>query len=339
MQRVKWLFLPLLFAISAHTSLWALSFKDIVFEPAKAEFVVAQEKEVQESLSNHVQIKVKVNEEQNQTTQEKQPTLSFYRYDADADAYLTVSQTEFSPNEALIGTFNPMTPLLLEDGTEIDISKKIPAIKCLVFKRNEPLIVIYHDSAVEDKKYINLTISTQKDKEMIRLRPSDDNATLFVGYINTTTKCLKRCDGKLFVEKGSRIMASLGEKKSTKSRSFIPHIFTMASVETPLLETKSNREKKAADIWVSVQASKKSTSIGEFLKYTCVIENRGDEDVYDANLNNKLSQGLRYREGTFFFENKKVEKITFLKANKEFTFPFDLKAGEIRYLVLWHKWI
>jgi len=328
MQRVKWLFYPLLFVLFFSSSLHAISFKDIVFDAATAKFVVDEEEEIQESFSNLVHINVKTDEEQNLSI----PTLSFYRYDSSSDNYITVSKTDFSPNEALIGEFNPMTPLLLEDGQEVDISKKIPAIKCLVFRRDEPLIVVYtpraNDENINDKKCIDLYITTDKDKEVIRLQPSDENSTIFVGYINTTTSCLKRCDGKLFVEKGSQITASLGEQIVGKSRSFSPALFAVASVETPLLETKSNEEKREADIWVGVEASKDVSSIGEFLKYTCVIENRGGEDVKDANLNNKLSQGLIYRQGTFLFADKKVEKIVFSKDKKEFTYAFDIKAGE-----------
>lgn len=323
MQRVKRLVYPFLFVLLSYLSLEASTFEDIVFEPAKAKFYV--EEEAQESLSNHIKINVEVKEEQ---TRPVQPTLSFYRYDTDADTYLTISQTDFSPNEALIGTFNPMTPLLLEDGTKIDISKKIPAIKCLVFRRNEPLIVVYHDSNLTDKKNMKLTITTDKDKEIIRLRPSDENATLFVGYINTTTKCLQTCDGKLFVEKGSQIKASLIGGRQSKSRSFTPTVFALASVESEAIKSLAIEDKKEADIWVGIKASKSIASVGEFIKYTCVIENRGEEDVLGASLTNRLSSGVVYREKSFTFEDKKVQNSDVSQDKKEFTFSFDIKAKE-----------
>ena len=335
MQREKWLFYPLLFVFFFTSSLQAISFKDIVFEPAKAAFVVQEEEEVQESSSNQVKIKVEVNEDKNQTTTPTQPILSFYRYDANADDYLTVSKTDFSPNEDVSGSFNPMTPLLLEDDQEIDISKKIPAIRCLVFRRDEPLIVVYHDNNASKKRHIKLIISTQKDKEIIRLSHSDENSSIFVGYINTTTKCLRKCDGKLFVEKGTQIEASLREQTAkhsrSKSRSVRTRVFALASVESEALQTTASQEKREADIWVGLKASKDVASMGEFIKYTCVIENRGDKDVLHANISNKLFAGLAYRKDTFMFEEERVLHPLISKENQEMTFGFAIKAREEKH--------
>ncbi|HIP02256.1 MAG TPA: hypothetical protein EYG75_01950, partial [Campylobacterales bacterium] len=323
MQRVKWLFYPLLFASFLFSSLQASTFQYIVFQPAKATFKV--EKEAYESLSNHVKINVKAREEE---PVPQQPTLAFYRYDITADTYLTVSKTDFQPNEEVSGTYNPMTPLLLENGVQIDISKKIPVLKCLVFKRDEPLIIVYHDSEIEDKKNIKLIISTDKDTEIVRLRHSDENTSLFVGYINTTTKCLRKCDGKLFVEKGTNIRASLEKVKESKSRSFSPSVFALASVEGEVIKSLAIEVKKEADIWIGMKASKDIASLGEFIKYTCMIENRGEKDVLDARLENRLSSGVVYRKNSFVFEDKKVKNLHISQDKKEFTFPFDIKAGE-----------
>jgi len=236
MQRVKWSFFPLLFVILSCTNLYAISSQDIIFSPAKAEFQVEDEVEVQVTLSNQAKLKVEVRDEQNQT--QPQPTLSFYRYDASADSYLGVSQTFYQPNQEVSGKFNPMTPLLLENGDKIDISKKLPAIKCQIFRRNEPLIIVYYDSNLSDVKCINLNITTDKDHEIIQLYRSDEKADIFVGYINTHTKCLAKCDGKLFVEKGTEIRATL-EKESKKSRAYEKEIFAIAGIEHIVFETQS----------------------------------------------------------------------------------------------------
>jgi len=311
MQRVKWLFLPLLFVLFIHSSLNAISFKDIVFEPVVAEFQVEDEVEVQVTISNHAKLKVEVRDEQNQT----QPTLSFYRYDASADSYLSISQTFYQPNQEVSGKFNPMTPLLLENGDEIDISKKLPAIKCQIFRRNEPLIIVYHDSNLSDVKCINLNITTNKDHEIIQLYRSDEKADMFVGYINTHTKCLAKYDGKLFVEKGTEIRASL-EKESKKNRAYEKEIFAIAGVEHIVFETKAEPEKKEALIWASIEANKRIASVGEFIKYTIVLENRGDIDVENAVLISKFSSGLKYKLGT------KEKKIKLLKAGDSKTLTF-----------------
>jgi uncharacterized repeat protein (TIGR01451 family) len=327
-QRV-WGFLTLLFVSLLHpSSLSAFSFKDIVFAAASSEFVV--ENSIQNSSSNLVKFSARIDDE-NQTVT---PILSFYRYDSSADEYISIETTEFSPSEALIGKFNPMTPLLLENGQEIDINKKIPIIKCLVFKRNEPLIVLYHDSNLSGRKNIKLNIITNKDREIIRLKHSDDNASLFVGYINTTTKCQKKCDGKLFVEKGTQVEASLWQEKSyhSKSRSFQPRIFAMASIEGETLEVKAQSQKSEAMIWVSLKASKKHAAMGEFIHYTCEIENRGGKDVQNANFFNILSQGLHYKKNTFFVDDVKIEKPHFLDNEKEFQLSLDIKAGESKQL-------
>ncbi len=330
--RQKWgIFTLLLFSFILAPSLGAFSFKDIVFAPASSEFVL--EDVVQTSSSNLAKITVQV-EDKNQTIKADIPTLAFYRYDSHADSYMHISETDFSPSEALIGKFNPMTPLLLENGQEIDISKKIPVMQCLVFKRNEPLIVLYHDSNLSDKKDIKLNISTDKDREIIRLKHSDENTSLFVGYINTTTTCQSRCDGKLFVEKGTQIEASLWKKstKQSKSRSFQPRLYALASIEGESLEVKAKSETRVAKVWVSLQASKERASMGEFIHYTCEIENRGNEDIQNANFLNILSSGLSYRKNTFFIDEVKVENPQFLENKREFQFPLDIKVGESKRL-------
>ncbi len=324
MQGVKWLYCHLLFVLISFSSLQASSFTDIIFDATEVEFKISAA-EIYKSASNQVKINVELKKKRPQVVQ---PTLSFYRYDRDSDTYLTISQTDFSPNEAVNGYFNPMTPLLLDDGREIDIAKKIPAIKCLVYKRDEPLIVVYHDSNVSEKKRIKLVISTKKDKEIIRLRHSDENSSIFVGYINTTTKCLKKCDGKLFVEKGSQIMASLQGEKNSKSRDFTPRVFAVASVESETLSTLAQETKKEANIWITLHASKDIASLGEFIKYSCTIENRGEVDIRDARLHNSLSNGVVYRKDTFVFDDIKRDNLSFAKDIKSFTFPFNIKAGE-----------
>ena len=304
MQRVKWLFFPLLFVLFIDSSLYAISFKDIVFESAVAEFQVEDEVEVQVTISNQVKIKIDVEDEQNQTI-DNQPILSFYRYDTSADSYITVSQSYYRLNQEVSGKFNPMTPLLLENGDEIDISKKLPAIKCQIFRRNEPLIIVYTDSNLSDKKCINLKISTDKDYEIIQLYRSDEKADMFVGYINTHTSCLSKCDGRLFVEKGSEIRATL-QKDAKKIRAYEREVFAIAGIEHIVFETKA--EKKEAKVWISLEANKHLSSIGEFIKYSITLENRGDEDIVDGLLVSKL-KGLKYRLG------KKEHKIKLLKAN------------------------
>ena len=329
-QRV-WGFFSLLFvSLFLPSTLEAFSFKDIIFAPASSEFVI--ENSVQTSNSNLAKITIKV-EDENQTTEDL-PTLSFYRYDSSADKYISIETTEFSPSEALIGKFNPMTPLLLENGQEIDITKKIPIIKCLVFKRNEPLIVLYHDSHLLGRKNIKLNITTDKDREIIRLKHSDDNNTLFIGYINTTTKCQKKCDGKLFVEKGTQIEASLWQKKTyhSKSRSLQSRVFALASIEGESLAIKSQSQRAQAKVWVSLQASKESASMGEFIHYTCTIDNRGEIDIENANFSNILSQGLRYRKETFYMDNVKIKNLKFSDNPKEMILPLDIKVGESKSL-------
>jgi uncharacterized repeat protein (TIGR01451 family) len=326
----KWGILALLlFSFILLPSLNAFSFKDIVFTPASSEFIL--EDVVQTSISNLAKITIKV-EDENQTKQEDIATLEFYHYDSHADSYIHIETTDFSPSEALIGSFNPMTPLLLENGQTLDISKKIPVIKCLVFKRNEPLIVVYHDSSLSDKKDIKLNISTDKDREIIRLKHSDENASIFVGYINTTTKCQRKCDGKLFVEKGTHIEASLWAKsaKQSKSRSFQSRIFATATIEGESLEIKSKGEREVAKVWVSLKSSKESASMGEFIHYICEIENRGNKDAINANFSNILSKGLRYKKNTFFIDEVKVDNIQFLN-KREFQLPLDIKAGESKH--------
>ncbi len=319
-QRVKWGFLALLFAF---TFCEANGFEDIIFEPAQAQFQL--EEETYHSFSNRYKLTI---QEQNPTP--TQPTLSFYRYDSSSDTYLTIQESDFQPNEAVSGVFNPMTPLLLENGETIEITKKIPAIKCLIFRRNEPLILVYHDRDIKTKKRIKLIISTQKDKEIVRLKNSDTNSSTFIGYINTTTKCLKKCDGKLFVEKGSQIKATLQEMTDKKSRSISPTIFAVASVESEALSTLAVKAKKEADIWLGLKASKEQASLGEFIKYTCTIENRGDEDALGARLHNRLSDGLIYRKDTFRFDDEKVKQLSISKDKKSLDFLFDIHGGETR---------
>ncbi len=327
MQRIN-IFLYLFFVLLFASILEAKSFKDIVFDQAEAAFSIDEQQH--ESSSNFVKLEVEVDEDTNSSTKEiiEQPTLSFYRYDDTSDTYLSIQETDFQPNEEVSGDFNPMTPLLLEDGTKIDISQKIPAIKCLIFKKDEPLIVIYHDKSIQDNKEMNLSISTDKDKEVIRLRNSDENSSLFIGYINTTTKCLKKYNGILFVEKGSEIIASLQEEVDSKSRSVRPRILAVARIESEALITLATEIKKEADIWLKLHASKEISSLGEFIKYTCTIENRGEVDVVDARLHNTLSSGLIYRKDTFYWDDTKQDNLQFSKDIKSFTFPFDIKVGE-----------
>jgi len=121
-KRVKGL-IPLLFLLLSYTYAHAFSFADIVFKPASAEFIVEDKKE--KTNSNQVKIQVKVDENQtstdlNQTsTPTPTPTISFYKYDSTSDDYLEIEDTEYQKNEEVSGSFNPMTPLILEDGQEL----------------------------------------------------------------------------------------------------------------------------------------------------------------------------------------------------------------------------
>jgi uncharacterized repeat protein (TIGR01451 family) len=314
MQRVKWLFLPFLFVFYINLPLYANSFKDILFEPAIAEFKLddKNEDEVYISRSNYV----KINIEDTNKTKPNQPTLSFYRYDPKSDSYLGVSKTYYQPDENPNTEFNPMTPLVLESGEKIDISKKLPAIKCQIFRRNEPLIIVYSDNNLSNSSSIELDITTDKDRERIKLIKGDEDSSLFVGYINTTTKCLSKCDGTLYVEKGTEIKASLVEY-SKKSRSSTNKIFAIAGVEHVVFETKAEiKQKKEAQVWVEIKSNKIVASVGEFIRYDITLENLGEKDIKDALLVSELSLGLKYKLGA------KKRKIDLLKAKEKRTITY-----------------
>ena len=316
-KRVKGL-IPLLFLLLSYTYAHAFSFADIVFKPASAEFIVEDKKE--KTNSNQVQIRVKVDENQtstdlNQTsTPTPTPTISFYKYDSTSDDYLEIEDTEYQKNEEVSGSFNPMTPLILEDGQELDISKKIPAIKCQVYKKREPLIIVYQDINISKKMSIKLKITTKDDKEIVKLKKADENSTTYIGYINTTDKCLKRCDGKLYVKKGTKIDISTKLYDSNKrSRSIVDDVISAtASVEVEIekpikqeIKPLSNKQKKAS-VWVSLQSTKQEASKGEFVKYNLTITNDGEMDLTDIEVSNQLSNGLIYEKNSFYKDESKI---------------------------------
>ncbi len=335
--------LPLLFLLFSFSPslVEAFSFKDIIFSPASSEFQV--EDSIETSDSNFVKVSVKV-EDQNETEviEERLPTLSFYRYDSSSDEYLKVEETEYVPSKELIGKFNPMTSLLLDNGKKIDISKKLPTIKCLVFKRNEPLIIVYHDSHIETKKCLDFNVQTESDEEIVRLKNSDGNRSLFVGYINTSTTCLRKHDGKIFVKKGDQIRASLWHQeenvreKSTKSLRTLssPSVFAMAFVEVePLAELGERvQQESKADIWIDIKASKEEVSSGEFVKFDCEIENRGDKESGMVNLSLALPASLRYRSKTLYIDDKKREEGLLTSVDRSLILPLKIDGHSTKHV-------
>ncbi len=312
-----------LFLMIFVNSLYAKSIDTIIFPAATVSFSIDNMEE--HILSNAVKLK------KASISSPSLPTLLFYKYDLKSKEFLSLSQTDYSDNGFLNGNFNPLSPLLI-DGKKIDISKQIPAIKCLIYKRNEPLIVFYHDDRFKGKKSVCIRIETSRDKELIQVKKylSDDvDDATFVGYINTTTDIAEKCDGQLYVEKGTQITASPSYHDSTKSRSLSDAalVTATAGVEIAPLQTKSIEKKSS--LWLSSRASKKEAGSGEYIQYSIYLSNTGERDIHDLTMVNKLSKGIIYKEGSFLLDQRAIRDQSLSLAHSTVGFHLDeLKVGE-----------
>jgi uncharacterized repeat protein (TIGR01451 family) len=291
-------FIGFLFLFFLQTDVLASAeIREIIFPEAKGIFSV--DKEEEEVYSNQVKLK-------KSTAQPKDDAvISFYKYDSQSSQFLTLSHTTYSDDATLNGNFKPVFKLTI-DGKEIDISQKLPAVKCLVYKKEEPLIVLYHDSRLKEKKSVCIMIESDKDHELLKIEKLRGSEATFVGYITTSTTSKEVCDGKLFVEKGTEIRASLyHEQSKNRSMQYKPTLFAVAGVEIAPLEVKSQKKEQA--LWISSTVSKKEAMAGEYLEYRIYVNNSGQQDIDTLTMVHQLSSGISYQKGSFFINGKHID--------------------------------
>ncbi len=311
----RFLYFSLLFYfIILPISLQAITFKDIVFKPAKSEFIIESEDEIETTSSNIIKLKVKKDINK---TKPYTPKLLLYHYSTKSDSFLKVNTTKYAPSDNSSEVeFKRVAPLKLEDGKEIDLSKKLPLTTCLVFKKNEPIFIIYEDKNYK-KKGIKVEIKSSNDKEIVEIKRVSKNSSLFVGYINTTSHCQKRCDGKLYLKKGAKIEATIYQEglKRVRSLQSTKIISTTAYVEVaPNLKPLNQKEQKDADIWLDIDSSKDIASKGEFIKVSIFFENKGDKLPKYLSIKGDLSSQASYLKDSFKIDGVAIkDKVTFKK--------------------------
>ncbi len=353
-MRVGWIFLFLLYTLIFPISLSAINFKDIIFTPAKATFVIETEHsqinqistqpnysktekerlstKINQAISNHVKIIVK-SKDINQTSTKPQPSLLFYRYDTSSNFFIKVNEVDYlSKNSHLKNHLKKLPPLQLPTGEEIDVGKEIPLAKCLVYKKREPIFLIYDDPFAQ-KSNLKFYIKSDDDKEVITLK-RDGNSTNYIGYINTTTKCKREFDGKLFIKEGDELDASPYKPIGKKSRSLKRNIHAKAHIVTKAKEvmTLDNNTSTPPKIWIDMDVSKDKVDIGEFFRVDIELENSGDSDAVSTKLINRLSFGAKYIKKSFYLDDKSFTNFDINREKNSFSTKITLKAHQKRRL-------
>ncbi len=311
MQKIRWFILIFFFATLFNSSIYAFSIQNIHFPKAEVEFSVDDEVELEKSYSNSVEIID--NKDINETNTENRASLNFYRYDPNSSTFLSLDQSFYQEGDR----YKQNSPLMLSDKEVFDIASKIPIVRCLIYQKDEPIIILYKDSRSK-KKSIEIELRSDEDREYIKIEKIDKNSPYFLGYINTTTRCKKSCDGKLYLKKGDTIVAKLKDENKKLTRSL--QAVSKTNIEAKAYFEKAKRtikelSKKEADIWLSLSASKSVVEEGGYLRIELLLENRGEKET-ELILKNSL-QSATYIKGSFRIDAKKVDNPTINGGNFE----------------------
>ncbi len=236
-------------------------------------------------ISSSNQINLKIKDEKTALA-----SLTFYKKSESSNDSLTFLHTEFFTSRV----FTPMKPLL---------EKNLKVEKSLFFNANEPLLISYVDNNSTKNSFFDIKISSNFDKELVRIYRVK-NSNRFTGYIEVESKVKKEGDGKIYANDGAKVKATLND------------LFAVATIKT-----KKNVENST--LWTSIIANKSSLSIGEFIKYTIIVENKTNIDAKDILVKNVLFNGLKYNIDSF------KEDVDFSKDKKEFSLKIqNLKKGD-----------
>jgi hypothetical protein len=318
-----WISLLLLYLFLLPISLESKNIKYIVFKPAIANFELGKSGEVFTVKSNEVHLKLDRETDLLQAETKTTPTLTFYRFDENSSKFLNIDTTNYFPSPMRISKPREMPPLVLKSGKKIDISKEIPVSKCLIYKREEPLILVYEDIN-SSKRYIDIEINSSNDKEIIRVKRLKKEESIYVGYINTTTKCQVKCDGKLFVQKGDSIdVTVLDDNGDKRSRSNFDSVRAKVYIERELIKSTS-KESRNRGVWVDMQSDKRVLQRGDFCKITVNMENRDDTDV-EVVLQNSLIGG-KIEKKSLFLDRRRV--ISDVESLDDFRLRIELKPNQ-----------
>jgi len=289
-------------------NLYAVDFKDLIFEDAKSSFVLEDNQEIHTSHSNRVKLKVNKTPKKKIIKKKKKPSIGFFKYDKSSKNFINISQTFYWPNKNKNRLFLPLKKPKITDRKKLDLFKSLPLSRCELFKEDETIFIVYDNVSQSSEKYIQMSLRSKEDKEIIRLLRSNDRR-YFVGYINTTSICKKLYDGKLYAIEGSSIEATLMDLKSKKIRSLDSEVNLKAVAKISNHQIESNsikKEKILANAWLSLKASKSIVEMGEVIEYYITIENRSLVDIDDANLSLKLSNGLILKH--IYKDDKEIAK-------------------------------
>ena len=334
-QRVSVFLISLLFVstfLQAKTTI-----NEIIFPKAVVYFKVGDSDNINQSYSNSVKLKLKDTNrsivDQNTTKPFFNEEILFYRYDNSSNSYIDLRGIKYLDDKSNI---KPMPPIRVEDKELSSLYKSFPILKCSSFKKGEAIIVIYKAKKISKRSFIDIVVSNNKDNEIIRLKRAESEKREFVGYINTTTKCQQKHDGKLYIEDGMKILAYPYKKDSIKtkiSRDTNRLIFAQAIID----ESNNTKDLKVLNsdineskIWIESKADKSIVSTSEHVKISCTIKNSSNKDIEDGYFKNRLSKGLSYESGSFRLDGKKIKGLSLDK--REIGFSLNIKANESKTL-------
>jgi fimbrial isopeptide formation D2 family protein len=135
-----------------------------------------------------------------------------------------------------------------------------------------------------------LVTSDNGDMELLRLKETEPNSGIFIGYIVLSSEKGSSYDNRLFVQANETIVATYGNN-STAIKSDSAVVI----------------EKKEFNVWMEKQVNKAESSIGELLEYTLTLHNDESFAIHDFVVHDALPLGLKYEQGTAKYENQKFD--------------------------------
>ena len=206
-----------------------------------------------------------------------QPT--FYKKENNATAFIPLEMLDIIENQR-----NIRPPITIKaQPTSTYLENDLIIIKVKDIDRNINIDAL-------DKISVKVTDPATNDIEELILTETTPNSGVFIGYIQATANASLKQDGVLTVASNSHITAIYKDNGQEKE-----------------VVAKARVAKLQFRLYVHKTQSKDSASLGEFVKYTIIVENISDIDYSDVLVEDTMSDGLEYQKGSFKVDSKEAK--------------------------------
>ncbi|CAA6813276.1 MAG: Unknown protein [uncultured Thiotrichaceae bacterium] len=245
------------------------------------------------------------------TTASRTPSIISFHKITDSGTPVSLPEAAYNSSDDGGKAFNPISELVLSNGTVIAVPDNHPIEETSLYVANEPIIIQVEDldqnsdPLVRETIFVTIIVPETGDTEVILLTETEPSSGIFRGAIQSASgSTANPFDGIITVQKDAKIRVNYQDDIDS----------TDISATAALIDP-------SQFITLSKNADKETAAIGDIVKYTLSINTTGlENNLLNLRIHDRLPPGFRYVDNTARLDDVQFDDTQIIKQGRQLTF-------------------